>query len=186
MAAFLLWLKTPSWLRSLGACLLVLGALAGAAAWIHHSIFQSGRDFQADIDEKEAKKINDAAETKLAAANANTATLQLKFDGTLRTTAVENAKKEMQHEKDLNSARAAVRAGALKLRLAVASCAISAAGQNQGAATDPGAGSEARADLMPGTADDILRIAGGYAKNVRDYNALVVQYNTAAAACNAP
>ena len=141
-------------------CVFTVGM--GAGAWIDHSYM--------------ARKYNKLAAQHVAAlAQANAANLkrqdelQLAADESEMKRAVDND----QHAKDLASVRAAARAGAV--RLSIPGACRPAAGAQAGAAAGPG--QEERADVLPGTADDLIRIAGDSARDVRDYNALLERYN---------
>jgi hypothetical protein len=123
-----------------------------------------------------------AADTKKA--REETAALQLKFDqlGDVQQ------KARIDHENDIRIAIAGVLAGTERLSIPTAAGsggALSEAGAIEGAATGAGATPEARADILPGTAATILRIAGDYGQLVRDYNAVLERFDTARASCNA-
>jgi hypothetical protein len=94
-------------------------------------------------------------------------------------------KENADHEKTISDLRARARAGDLRLRadLTAGSCDRNPPAAGSGLAVGPG--DQARADLVPGTADALLRIAGDSARLVRDYNALVDAYNAARLTCNA-
>lgn len=82
-----------------------------------------------------------------------------------------------------------VLAGNVRLSVAVvttgAGSALPEVRAPEGAAAGAGATREAYAQLLPGTAASVLRIAGDYGQLVRDYNAVVDRYESARAVCNA-
>jgi hypothetical protein len=80
------------------------------------------------------------------------------------------------HANDLDILRASVRAGAVRLRVPVARCEVPATGRADVPAVAAAPGSEARADLMPGVADAVFRLAGQSANDVRDYNEVTERY----------
>lgn len=155
----------PTWPIAVGT--LVIGLLAGAGTdhlWMNHEVAAA---------EKRYDDLKSNHETALARANATNAKrqdeLQLAADESEMKRAVDND----QHAKDLAAVRAAARAGAVRLSIPGA-CRPAASAQ---AGTAAGPGSEERTDILPGTADDLIRIAGDSAKSVSDYNALLDRYN---------
>lgn len=80
------------------------------------------------------------------------------------------------HAKDVDTLRASVRAGAVRLSVPVARCEVPASNAADNPAVVAAPGSEARADLVPGIADAIFRLAGQSADDVRDYNEVIERY----------
>lgn len=148
----------PTWPFAVGT--LVIGLAAGA--WADHT-YMSGK-----YDKLVAKQTEALAQTN-AANQKESIELQDRVDD-LNTQKVRD---DEQHAKDLESVRAAARAGTVRLSIPGA-CRTNASKE---ASPAPTAGAEERADLLPGTADAIIRIAGDSAKVVRDYNQLLDQYN---------
>lgn len=148
----------PTWPIAVGT--LVIGLAAGA--WADHTVMARKYD-----------KLVEQHTSALALANAANAKrqdeLQLAADESEMKRAVDND----QHAKDLAAVRAAARAGAV--RLSIPGACRPAAGAQAGAASGPGA--QERTDILPGTADDLIRIAGDSARVVWDYNDLLARYN---------
>jgi len=109
----------------------------------------------------------------LALANAANAKRQEQLQIEADESEMKRAMSNDQHAKDLAAVRAAARAGTV--RLSIPGACRSAAGAQAGAAAGPGP--EERTDVLPGTADDLIRIAGDSARDVRDFNDLLARYN---------
>lgn len=147
----------------------LLAALLGGGYWYRDHVYDSGYEdgvtAQKAIGDKALKKANDDAwarerDLQTAADEANTKRSQ------------DNAKYQTQ----LEEVRTAARAGAerLSIRTAARACPAPAAAA---ASPAPGPGPEERADVLPGTADDVFRIAGRSSQDVLDYNALLERYH---------
>jgi hypothetical protein len=93
--------------------------------------------------------------------------------------------KEIQHAKNTQSRLVAdIRSGAQRLSIA-ASCAD--AGQaSADPATPPGAGDQARAELDPAAAEDLVAIVADGDNAILERNACIQQYNAVRAALNSP
>lgn len=155
----------PTWPIAIGT--LVIGLIAGSGIdhlWMNHKVTAAEKRYD-DLKDNQVKA--------LALANAANAKrqdeLQLAADESEMKRAVDND----QHAKDLAAVRTAARAGAV--RLSIPGACRPAASAQAGAAAGPGA--EERADILPGTADDLIRIAGDSARDVRDFNDLLDRYN---------
>lgn len=165
------------------AGLLLLLALVGAyKGWEDH-VYQHGwddRDAQAKAEaieiEHDMQKKHD---TDVAAAKADTDKLRLKIETEMTTrVAVEKKYADLQERH-----QAALRAGTERLRIAVASCAVSPGTAPGNHAAASGVGAETRADVMPETAADLVGVGAISARDVRDYNRLVDLYNAARETC---
>lgn len=96
----------------------------------------------------------------------------------------ERSKENADHAKQLETLRAAARAGTERLRCPAAIPAEPAQAADSGAAARPEP--EARpGELVPRTADDLFRIGASIASIVRERNALIDKYNAARETCNA-
>lgn len=149
----------PTWPFAVGT--LVIGLAAGA--WSDH-VYMSGK-----YDKLVAKQAE-----AIAQANAANQKESIELQDRVDDLNTQKVRDDEQHAKDLESVRAAARAGTVRLSIP-GSC---RANTSQEASPAPAAGGEERTDLLPGTADAIIRIAGDSAKVVRDYNQLLDQYNT--------
>jgi hypothetical protein len=118
----------------------------------------------------------DAARTK-----ADSDKLRALFD----TAAELRAKDTTDHEKQLETLRAAARAGTERLRCPAAALPADTETHDPAAAarSEPEAG---RDSIVPGTADALFRIAAGIRRGVRERNALIDAYQAARATCSAP
>ncbi len=90
------------------------------------------------------------------------------------------------YEKALSRLTADVVDGKRRLSVAISGSSIRNTCPTGDPATPGESGDQARADLMPGTAAAILRIAGGAGQLVRDYNEVVARYNAVRDECNKP
>lgn len=149
----------PTWPFAVGT--LVIGLAAGAFGM--HS-----------WDERKYDKLVAEHAAALALANAANQKESIELQDRVDDLNTKKVRDDEQHAKDLESVRAAARAGAVRLSIPGA-CRANAGAQTSVAAP---AGAEERTDLLPGTADAVIRIAGDTAQSVRDYNALLDQYNT--------
>lgn len=155
----------PTWPIAVGT--LVIGLLAGAGAdhlWMNHEVAAA---------EKRYDDLKSNHETALALANAANLKKQDELQLAADESEMKRAMSNDQHAKDLAAVRAAARAGAV--RLSIPGACRPAAGAQAGVAAGPG--TEARTDLLPGTADAAIRIAGRSAEDVYAYNDLLDRYN---------
>ncbi len=158
-----------STLEVLGLKALVLIALL-AALWGWEAHRMAGA-YKAGGDAARAEVAQAVADEKELHAK-ETADLRDKVDrqATLRATEKE------AHETELNINRAAVRSGAVVLRVpGVCPAPVGPAGPGATVADRPGPAQDGA--LLPETADAVLDAAGGSANDVRDYNALLDLYN---------
>ncbi len=180
----------PRWVwEALGGALLILGLVFAEQAYEHHLIANGDAAGYArangEWERKEAKITADAevkASKKTAEAEAKTATLQAEFD----KLADDRQKEKANHEKDTARHVAAAIAGTERLHNPDGGTCGALPGTENGQGAEAGSGTppEARADLLPGTAATILRIAGDYGQLVRDYNTVLDRYQRIEAACN--
>ncbi|KAK1548918.1 hypothetical protein Q3G72_035234 [Acer saccharum] len=148
----------PTWPFVVGT--LAIGLVAGAFgthAW----------------DERKYDKLVAQQASALAQANAANLKKQDELQAAVDEAEMKRGMDNAQHTKDLEAARSDVRAGRERLSIRGA-C---SAQPNAQARTTPGPVAEERTDLLPGTADDLVRIAGAAAKDVRDFNDLLDRYN---------
>lgn len=148
----------PTWPFAVGT--LVIGLVAGAFgthAW----------------DERKYDKLVAQQASALAQANAANLKKQDELQAEADESEMKRAMDNDQHAKDLAAVRAAARAGAV--RLSIPGACRPAPSAQAGAAAGPG--TEERTDVLPGTADDLIRIAGDSARDVRDFNDLLDRYN---------
>lgn len=143
----------------------LVAALLAGGFWYRGHVYDAGYA----AGEAAQKAIGDEA-----LRDANTASrererdLQAQADTANTKRSEDNAK----HQTDLEAVRAAARAGAERLSIPAAARACPAGAAAQ-ASPAPGPGPQERTDLLPGTADDVFRIAGRSAQDVRDYNDLL-------------
>lgn len=148
----------PSWPTVVAG--LLFGFVAGT--WADHAVMAHKVD-KLVAEHAQAMAIANAANQK------KSDDLQDTVD-TLHTDAV---LKDEQHAKDLEAARSSVRSGDERLSIRSA-CRANA---NTPASTTTGTRAEERADIVPEVADALVSVAGASAKDVRDYNNLLDQYN---------
>lgn len=174
-----------TWYYKLAAVLAAVAlAIVGYRVWEHHMYTQgySVRDGEAKTEE--ARLSADAtAKQSTAAGEAWRREQDLRAD--LDAADAKRFKENADHEKINAALLARVRSGELRLSIAVKSGSLPDRAPATNPATAGGPGAETRADLMPGTVESILSIAGRSASDVRDYNALVDRYNRARETCNA-
>lgn len=164
----------PWWMQVAAVVGLVAALWAGAEYAIHR--FEM-RGYNRAVAER---KESDDALLKAATANARKAEAVLQDQ--LYTAALDREKDALRHEKDLATLRAAARSGTERLRCPAIVHANPAPDDSTAAARP---GNEARSgDLVPGTTDDLFRIAASIAAGVQRENALIDTYNAARATCN--
>jgi hypothetical protein len=173
----------PSWIRVVAILALVGAVVWGVNAW-EESVYQRGYGVAMAEAEAREKQIQIEAKDKLANATADALAKEREIRRAFDAMSASRLKKESENETIIARLRADARAGALRLSIAIN------AGSLPGGATaadSAAAGTpvrETRADVLPGTADDVLRIAAGTARGVRDYNELIDRYNEARRVCN--
>jgi hypothetical protein len=140
------------------------------------------RDEQAEWQAADAVRTKQDGEYQLAAtkaARSKEQALRTKID----TATEQRTKDAIQHAKDLDSVRADARAGRSGLRCPSAALPANPAPADPATAGRPGA-EDGRDRIVPGTADDLLRIGGSIVEIVRQRNAIIDTYNAARTACN--
>jgi hypothetical protein len=169
------------WLLRIGAVLAVLGGLWG----LHHHIDRGGYDRA--MAENEAKERQIAAQ--VADATKQAADLAMSRERAhireIDATATQRTANEASHEKTITALQRDALDGrvGLSVQLTNTRAACRGAPPENPAATG-GSSEPARAELMPGSASRILGFAGDAAKLVRDYNAVLVEYERARNLCN--
>lgn len=173
----------PLWVKALILAAILAAGIGAVKAW-EHRIDAGGYKRAETKYQGLMKKADEDAKAELAAKTAKYVTDTMKLTKELADLNSDRFKKDVEHEKTVDSLRADARSS--KLRLSIAINTIRSGAASSGAAAAPGPGGETRAEVVPGVADAILGIAGDIAKGVRDYNAVVALYNKAVEACNAP
>ena len=155
----------PSWAWKVGAG---IALAAGAYFYVQHE-YDEG--YAAGVAAQ--KLVGDEA---LNLANDKNRDLEGKLRDAADARNTERTTDNAKYAKELERIRAAGRAGTERLSIPAAARACPGPA---GAPTNPAPGprAEERADLMPGTADAVLRIAGGARQLVQDYNDLLAEYN---------
>jgi hypothetical protein len=175
---------SPSLIKGLAVLALVASLIAGYFAW-HHHVDQGGYDrADAEWKLKEAQIKADAAQ-KLADATGAARAKEQALNRSLLTETEKRLMENASHEKTIAGLNTAIRARDLRLSIAIDPRSLPGCATASDPATAGGPSAEARADVMPETAVDILGIAGDIAKGVRDFNAVVDAYNKARETCNA-
>lgn len=161
-----------------GAVIVVALALCGYGTY---HMGRTGAQHEAEIARQ---RVNIAQTAALNAARADAKHVEQLMQQTItdRDNAldIERAK----HATEVSVLRATVRAGDVRLSVPVARCAIPASAAAASPAAVAAPGSEARTDLVPGTADAIFRLAGQSADDVRDYNEVIERFEDMRAVCN--
>jgi hypothetical protein len=166
------------------AAAIILAVIGAALGTIHHVIYRSGFDDATEIAKLEKKKTDDAARDKYDKQAATALQTERALRKTIADMSADRIEKEANYENVISGLRADARSGALKLRIAVARRPVSECATSTDTTAAGGTGAETLADIMPGTADRIIGIAGGSAKDVRDYNRVIDLYEAARAVCN--
>ncbi len=168
------------WVK-LGALLAVLGAL-----WfVYHTIDGRGYDrAKAEDAAKErsiAAQVAEAKETGTALAMSRERAHIREID----TAAAERYTTEASHEKTINALQRGATDGRVRLSVQLANArSACASASGQGGPAPGGSGEPTRADLMPGSTARILGFAADSARSVRDYNAVLVEFNRTRDLCN--
>lgn len=174
----LLWAKYRTQLLQFGAVLLL--AVAAYLAWSAHesSVYKSGYD--AAVSER--KQADDEA---LAKATARAFKETTALQEAARRKEFQRQQEQIKYETELDTLRAAARAGRSGMRLPAGTCPRIAASENTGTVGGPvdQAGS---VDLMSETSVSVLDAAADLRQGVLREIALADAYNVMRAACNAP
>lgn len=162
--------------RILAAALLAIGLAGGGfIAGLHHErkAWQDADALRASQDT--AKLLKDTQD-----ARAREQALRAQLDAAK----MQRLKEQSDHEKNLAAVRAAARAGTERLHCPIAALPVSPTPDHSA----PAARSEPEArpsDLVPEASDALFGIAGSIVEIVRQRNALIEDYETARATCNA-
>jgi hypothetical protein len=168
----------PVWLIRaapyIAAVAVVLGALSFA--------YNRGAAHAAVRYDLQIAKMQKAAADDLANAVAIAHDTEVKAAADLAAIADKHHAETLSHEKTIAALRADLRRSAVRLSIPVATCTAAAVGGNPGSVA--GAGAEARAELMPATADSLIGIAADGDAAVRQLNAVIDAYNALRARLN--
>lgn len=180
MIAFLAarFLALPPWAIKAIELLVLLAALASALWWGYNTVDQRGYDRAV----AERKKEDDTA---LLAAQAKALKDQQELSGKFMKAQVERFKEKQDAQATINDLRRRVQSGAVVLRLPAGS-AVSGISSPGSAGTGPGSSNQSGPiQLMPGTADAFVSIAGRITAGVRRENDLIDAFNACRDAANA-
>lgn len=166
----------------LGALAAAVVALLGLGTLVYHHIYSQGWDARDTIAKQQDAAAAAHYADEVRQAQAQTVAIQAQAD---RDAAAYQLERD-HHEKDIAQHVAAALAGVERLRVPVAGCTVREGSAPTSAAAPASAVDGTPADLMPGTAASILRIAGDSAQLVRDYNKLLERFDTCRAVANAP
>lgn len=174
----------PPWVKVVAVLAALVGLFLTFEAYEAH-VFKQGYD-KANGEAK-AREITIAADADKRLADATKAALdrERKLQTDLAAADDLRHKESQDHEKAIADLRARARAGDERLRVAVNAGSLQQCAAGSSAAPTGGPSDGQRADLMPGTVDDLFGIAGRVAGLVRRYDALVERYNRARETCNA-
>lgn len=170
--------------KVLAVAALIAAIIFGYKAWEHHIDQQGYKRANGEWELKETQIKADAAE-KLAAATKDTLVRQSVLNRALLNDAEQQIVNRTRYEKKIATLRAAARAGALKLSIAIDTRSLPKCAPGADTVPASGLGGETRADVMPGAADRIIGIAAASARDVHDFNRIQNLYNAAREACNA-
>jgi hypothetical protein len=175
----------PGWVKALLVLVLAAAAVIAYELWENH-VYKQGYQAAADKARAREREIEADAKGKLAAATAEALERQRALHRGFLNAVEQNAREKADHEKRLAYAVAAARAGTLRLFVGVDTRSIPQCTPGGDPGLAGGSGGEARADLVPGATDVVLRVAADSARTVRDFNRLQFLYNAAREACNRP
>lgn len=167
----------PAWL--LRAAPYIAGAAVLVAAVV--GVYSAGYSRAADRYKAEIAATAQRHAEAVAAAERRARTAEQAVADTNAEQDAKRHKVEADAKSRIDQLRADLRAANKRLSIPAKCPAI--AGADPGAAGGPGA--ETRAEILPGTADDLVRIAGECDAVVRERNALIDRYNTVRDAYNA-
>lgn len=160
------------------AALAIVAALGFAALGLY-------RKGEHDADARNAAQlaaVNRVAHEEYDAAQRESAQRESALRSRVAELTATNETERANHDAEVANLRAAARAGAVRLSIPVAACANAAAGA-AGNSAAAGPAREERRDVVPRIADDIFRVAGNAANDVRDFNELRDRYDAVVAAC---
>jgi cbb3-type cytochrome oxidase subunit 3 len=172
------FLTLPPWAIKFIELLVLLVALAGAIWWGYNAVEKRGYDRA----KAERKKEDDAA---LIAAQDKALKDQQELSGKFMKAQVERFKEKRDAQNTIDDLRHRVQSGATVLRLPAGSAVCGAAAGTGATAGSGLVGEVGSIQLMPGTADTFVSIAGRIAAGVRRENDLIDAYNTCREAANA-
>lgn len=162
----------PTWLIRaapyVAAVLVVLGALAFA--------YNRGSAHTAARYELVIAKQQATASAAMAASEAATRRVERAAANDLADASAKHMETERNAKLEIDSLRADLRSSRVRLSIPVAAC-TPAAPAGAGSAVAGGPGAEARAELMPSAADDLVAIAADGDAAVRQLNAVIDAYN---------
>ena len=153
---------------------LVVGTVAAGKAY-HAHVY--GQGYTAAVELRKGQDaIKKAQDTETARKD------EAALAETKRLEQLARKKENQDHEDKIAVLESRVRTGAVSLRIATAAIRAGSPGSNPGPVVGPA--SEEGTDLLPETSIAFIRIAAGSARDVRDYNTLMVEYERARALCN--
>lgn len=173
----------PLWAKILIVIALSAAIIAGKEAW-ESRIYKRGYSEAENIYKLREAKIAAEQTEKFNQAKDQAISKERELRRSLDAMAEVRFKKETQYEKTINQLRADARDGTLRLFVDAKPSSISGCAENSSSRAAASPGSDERPSLLPGVADNVLRIAGDTAKSVRDYNELLSRYNSIRQACN--
>jgi len=159
------------------ATAVMFAALAGAGWYVHHAIYQSGWDARDVIAKRDTQIANDKAAAELASANDKIHVLNLSMSRNLDSINTSHYEAQKNADDKIASLSADLRSARLRLSVSIAAGSCTPAGPDQNSAAGAGDRGEARAELMPEVAADLLAIAANGDSAVRRANACVDAYN---------
>lgn len=177
-------MKIPFFGRLLIGLAMAAAVVGAYKTWEHH-VYQQGVTATDDKWKKKEVEIKAGAAEKLAEATAEAQRKERALNLVVLRQTEQRIQENANHEKRVTALTARVLAGDERLRIAINTRSLPQRPAGADPAAGAGSGGETRADLMPGTTERIFRIAGGIARLVRDYNAVVDAYNRARETCNA-
>lgn len=160
--------------KLLGAGLLV----AGLFAWHQYSVSSAYSKGHKDA----MRQVEAADNAALVAEQAKVRTLEAALETERNKGVEQRAKDKLDYANSLIDINARIASGAERMRCPAVTVHTPAAPGNTGAASGPTAAEGGY--LMPGTVAVIQRIARTNYEDVRDYNAVVAEYNKMREACN--
>jgi hypothetical protein len=152
-------------------------AAAAVAVAALFGAYQFGSNVTATEYELQIMEMHRDAAAKLAAAERRARDMEQQAAASVAFIAEDHHREKIEAEKKMEKLRADLRASRIRLSVPVASCAGSRAATPAAAAG--GSAPEARAELLPATAGDLVRIAAECDAGMRQLNAVIDAYEAA-------
>ena len=167
------------------AAVSIMAALALAATYLHHRIYQAGYDDAERIYQKREAALSAQAQKRFEAAMHDAQEQADLLTAELHAIDQRRTKEQANADETVKRLRADIAAGHRRLSIPITStCAVPAGATAGSAGTVARVEPEARADIDPATADALVGIAADGDSAIRQLNAVIDAYTAVQAMCS--